>query len=61
MVHETKNDGQRSMVTAMCGVQLKDKQAKYMMIMLSLNGTIAQLAIANNVCWHGHVMREDNN
>ena len=49
------------MVRAMSGVQLKDrKRSMDMMFMLGLNETIAQLAMANSVCWHGHVLgRED--
>ena len=27
--------------------------------MLHLNETIDQLANANSVCWHGHVLREE--
>ena len=47
------------MARSMCGVQLKDKnRANYMM--LGLNGTIYQLAKANNMHWYCHVlMRED--
>ena len=46
------------MVTAMCRVQLKDIiRAKDL---LSLNETIDQLAMANSVRWHGHMLsRED--
>ena len=28
-------------------------------MMLGLNETTAQLAMADSVCWHGHVLRED--
>ena len=39
------------MVRAMCGVQLKDrKRSTDLMLMLGLNKTIDQLAIANSVC-----------
>ena len=39
---------QRSILRAMCRVQLKDrKRAKYLMLMLGLNETIGQLALAN--------------
>ena len=49
------------MVTAMCGVQLKDrKRSKDLMLMLGLNETISQLAMANNVCWYAHVLRRDD-
>ena len=49
------------MVRAMCGVPLKIiKRGMDFMMMLGLNKTIDQLAIANSVRWHGHVlMRED--
>ena len=30
------------------------------MLMLGLNETIHQLAMANNVCWHGHVLRKED-
>ena len=40
---------ERSMVRAMCGVQLKDrKRSKDLMLMLGLNETIDQLAMANS-------------
>ena len=52
---------ERSMVRAMCGVQLKDrKRSTDMMFMLDLRETIDQMAMANSVCWYGHVLsRED--
>ena len=51
----------RSMVIAMCGVQLKDrKRSTDLMIMLGLNETIDQLAMANNVCWNGHVLKRED-
>ena len=45
----------------MCGVQLKDKKISMdLMFMLGFNETIDQLAMANSVCWYGHVLwRED--
>ena len=47
-----------SMVRAMCGVQLKDtKRSTELMLLLGLNKTIHQLAIANSVHWHGHMLR----
>ena len=51
------------MVRAMCGVQLKDrKRSADLMFMPGLNETIDQFAMANSVCWHGHVLRrEDGN
>ena len=46
---------------AMCGVHLKDrKRSKDLMLMLSLNKTIEQMAIANIVHWYGHVLRKYN-
>ena len=45
----------------MCGVQLKDrKRAKDLMLRLGLNKTIDQLAMANSVHWHGHVLRRED-
>ena len=44
------------MVRAMCEVQLKDRK-RAMMLMLGLNETIYQLAMANSVCWHGHALK----
>ena len=51
----------RSIVRAMCGVQLKDrKKSTDVMFMLGLNETIVQMGMANSFCRHGHVlMRED--
>ena len=50
-----------SMVRAMCGVQLKDKKkSKDLMLMLCLNEIIDQLAIANSVCWYGHMLRRED-
>ena len=43
---------------AMCGVQLKDRKRSIdFMFMLGFNETIDQLAMANSVCWYGHVLR----
>ena len=48
------------MVRAMCGVQFKErKRSTDLMLMLSLNETIDQLAISNNVRWYGHVLRKE--
>ena len=45
------------MVRTMCEVQLKDrKRSKDLMLMLGLNETIGQLAMA----WHGHVLRRED-
>ena len=46
------------MVRAMCGVQLKDRERSTdLMVMLGLRVTIHQLAMANSICWYGHVLR----
>ena len=51
---------ERSMVRAVCRVQLKDRNiSTYLMFKLALNETIDQLAMANSVCLNGHVLRED--
>ena len=43
-------------------VALVDKKStKELMQMLDLNETMDQLARANSVCWHGHVLRKDMN
>ena len=43
---------ERSMVRAMCGAQLKDREtSKDLMLILGLNKTIDQMAMANSVCW----------
>ena len=50
----------RFMVRAMCRIQLNyRKRAKVMMLMLSLDDTIDQLAMANSAHWHGHVLRRE--
>ena len=49
---------ERSMVTAMCGVLLKDRKiSSTLMFMLGLNETIDQLAMASNSRWYGHILR----
>ena len=49
---------ERSMVRAMFDVQLKDrKRSTDLMIMLGMNETIDQLAMANSVRCYGHVLR----
>ena len=45
----------RSMVSAMCGVHLKDRKRS-----TNLNETINQLAIANSVRWYGHMLMREN-
>ena len=43
---------ERSMVRAMCGVQLKDRKiSTYLMSILGLNETMDQLAMASSVRW----------
>ena len=45
------------MVRVKCGVQFKGrKRAKDMMLVLGLNETKDQLAMANSIHWHGHVL-----
>ena len=52
---------ERSMVRAMFGVQLNNrKRSTDVMFMLGLNETIDQLAMANSVHWHGHVLRRED-
>ena len=52
---------ERSMVRAMCGVQLKDRNRyTYLMFMVGLNETIDQLLMANSVCLYGHVLRRED-
>ena len=43
------------MVRAMCGVQLKDR--KRTTNLMGMKEIIDQLAMANSVCWYGHVLR----
>ena len=52
---------ERSMVRAMCGVQLKDrKRSTDLIFMLGLKETIDQLAMANGVYWDCHVLRGED-
>ena len=47
----------RSMANAICGVQLRDrKRSSDLMFMLGLSEAMDQLAVANSVCWYGHVL-----
>ena len=49
------------MVRAMCGVPLKiRKRSTDLMMMLGLNETIDQLAMANSVRWYDHVLRRED-
>ena len=60
MVHEREmgilRTAERSLVRTMCGVQLKDREISKG-LMLIMNEIIDRLAMANSVCWHGHVLR----
>ena len=52
---------ERSMVRAMCVVQLIDRKiSTNLMLMLGLSETIDQLAVANSVRWYGHVLRRED-
>ena len=52
---------ERSMVRAMCGVQLKDRNGSTdLMFMLCLNETMNLLAMANSVRRYGHVLRRED-
>ena len=49
---------ERSMVRAMCEVQLKNfKISMDLIFMLDLNEATAQLAMTSSVRWYGHVVR----
>ena len=49
------------MVSAMCGVQLKDgKSADDLMLMLGWNKTLHQSTTASSVHWCGHVLRRED-
>ena len=51
----------RSMVITICGVQLKArKRSMDLILMLGLNVTIGQLAIAISVHLYGYVLRTEN-
>ena len=46
---------------AMCGVLLKNiRESVHLMLMLCLNETMDQLAMANSVRWYGHVLRRED-
>ena len=52
---------ERSMVRAMCGVQLKDRRRyTHLMIMLGLNETMDRLVMANSVYWYYYVLRRED-
>ena len=45
----------------MCGVQPKDrKMSTDLMFMFGLKETMDQLAMANSVCWYGHMLRKED-
>ena len=45
----------------MCEVQLRDRtRSEDLMLMLGLNETIDQLAMANSVCWYSHMLRRED-
>ena len=51
-----------AIVRSMCGVKLMEKKSrKDLMLMSDLNVTIDQLARANSVRWHRHVLRNGKN
>ena len=50
----------RSIVRAMCGLQLDRIRSTDLILMLGLNETIDQLAMANCVHWHNHVLRRED-
>ena len=52
---------ERSMVGAMCRVQLKDRiRSMDFMFKLGLSETIDQLAMANSVRWYGQMLRSED-
>ena len=51
---------ERSMVRAMCGVQLKDRERSTALMFMSLSETTDQLATANSVHWYGYALRREN-
>ena len=56
-----ENSAKDKEVRAMCGTQLMDvKTAVVLTVMLVLNKTIPQLAMANNVRWYGHVLTKED-
>ena len=45
----------------MCGVKLVDrKRAEVLMQMVGLEEAVEQLALANSMCWFGHVLRRED-
>ena len=52
---------ERSMVRTMCGAKLKDRKgSKNLMLIVDFNETVDQLAMANNVRCHSHVLRKED-
>ena len=49
---------ERSMVGVMCGLQFKDgERVRDLMLMVDLNETTNQLAMASGARWYGHALR----
>ena len=46
-------------VRVICGVQLKNRKISKD-LMLGLNESMGQLAMANSFCWYGHVFKVDS-
>ena len=52
---------ERSMLRAMCGLQLNNrKRSTDLIFMVGLIETVGQLAMADSVCWYGHVLRRED-
>ena len=52
---------ERSMVRAMCGMQLKvRKRSMDLVFMLGLKETMIQLDMGSSVHWYGHMLRKEN-
>ena len=49
------------MVREMCGIKLNDrKTSENVMLILGLNESIDQLAMANCAYWYGHVLKRED-
>ena len=66
MLHERKRDGNFTKDRKFHGESnvwstiKRFKKVKDLMLMLCLNEIIDQLAIANSVCWYGHMLRRED-
>ena len=49
-----------STMKAICGVPLKDRRAKYLMLTLGLNETIEKVAMANTIHSYPHELRKED-